>query len=116
MIRRLEEMNTLQREREIEEQNQQLEALARTDVQEYIKNCKTQRRKSLALRAKERRRHAQWVRQQEQREVEERSNDTRLRGRDLRSMELARQKERTAQAMDALRHATCTFSSFPPAS
>ena len=110
MIQKLEETAALQKEREVEERNQQLEALARTDLQEYIKNCKSQRRKSLAFRAKEKRRHAEWVRNQEKKELEQRSLDTRLRARDSRSMELARQKERTEKAMDALRHARCTFS------
>lgn len=113
MIRRLEEANAMERERETEELNHQLEFLARTDVQEYIKDCKSQRRKSLAFRAKEKRRHAAWGRQEGKRELEERSNDTRLRARDNRSMELARQKEKTEKALDALRHASCTFSSFP---
>jgi hypothetical protein len=113
MIQRLEEMNAAQKEREVEERNQQLEALARTDLQEYIKNCKTQRRKSLALRAKEKRRHAEWLRQEEKKEIEQRILDSRLRARDNRSMELARQKEKTQKALDALRHAKCTFSSFP---
>lgn len=113
MIQRLEAMNVLQKEREVEERNHELDTLARTDVQEYIKSCKNQRRKSLAFRAKEKRRHFAWVRKEEKKDQEQRSMNTRLRSRDYRSMELARQKERTEKALDALRHASCTFSSFP---
>ena len=112
-IRRLEEMNATQRQREVDERNQQLESLARIDVQEYIKSRKSQRRKSLAMRAKEKRRHAEWVRREEQKQIAQRANDTRLRARDNRSMELARQKEKTERALDNLRHSSCSFSGIP---
>ena len=69
MIQRLEEENRLEREREKERQMAELEALARQDVEGYLKNCKKDRRKSLALRAKERRRHVEYMRSQEQRQL-----------------------------------------------
>ncbi|CAB9515153.1 expressed unknown protein [Seminavis robusta] len=115
MIHRLEEANQLQIERDLEGRNKEIEALARIDVQGYIKSCKNERRKSLAHRAKERRRHADWARRKEQEEQNQRSLDERLRARDSRTMELARQKERRDRALDALRHSECTFSSFPSA-
>jgi hypothetical protein len=114
MIQRLESNNEVERAREAQQRNQELDSLARTDVQEYIKVSKNQRRVSLALRAKESRRHAEWVRREELRELNQRLVDERLRARDSRSMELARQKEKRDLAIDALRHAECTFSSFPP--
>ena len=110
MIRDLEESNRSQREREQQAQNFELETLARLDVQEYIKKCKNQRRKSLALRAKERRRHAEWKRTEEQKRLQEQSLDSRLKARDSRNMELERQKEKMRIATEALRHADCTFS------
>lgn len=113
MIRRLEESNRLERERAKEERNLELEGLARRDVEEYFKSCKNQRRKSLAHRAKEKRRHMDWLRSEQQRQLQERSNDERMKARDSRSMQLARQKEKTEQALKALRHADCTFSTFP---
>jgi hypothetical protein len=113
MIQRLEDSNAEERAREAQERNQELESLARMDVQEYIKVVKNQRRASLAFRAKESRRFAAWVRREEEREQNQRLLDERLRARDSRSMELARQKEKRDRAIDALRHAECTFSSFP---
>lgn len=110
MIRRLEEGNRLQKERELEERNLDLEALARIDLQEYAKSCKNQRRKSLALRAKERRRQKQWRCREKERQLLEQSEDARIKARDLRSMELARQKEKMRITTEALRHADCTFS------
>ena len=111
MIQALEESNRREREREEEGKMLQLEALARQDVEGYIKSCKNQRRKSLALRAKERRRHVEWVQSQKESQLHQQMNDSRLRARDYRSMELARQRERSEQAIEALRHANCTFSS-----
>ena len=116
MIRRLEESNRLEREREKEEKLMELETLARQDVEGYIKSCKNQRRKSLALRAKERRRHVECMRIEVERQHQEQISDARLRARDSRSVELARQRERSERAMEALRHANCTFSSFPSSS
>jgi hypothetical protein len=110
MIRNLEENNRAQLEREEQERNFELETLARLDVQEYVKTCKNQRRKSLALRAKEKRWHSKWNRREEERRLQEQSRDSRLKARDSRSMELARQKEKILLATEALRHADCTFS------
>ena len=115
MIQRLEEANEEQRIRENQEADYQLEALARIDVQEYIKRCKSQRRLSLASRAKEKRRHAEWARREEERVQNQRHDDERVRARDSRNMELARQKEKREKAIEALRHAECSFSSFPRA-
>lgn len=113
IIRRLEEQNRLELEREKEARNFELETQARQDMEEYLKKCKNRRRRSLAHRAKDRRRHAEWVRAEEERQIHEQTKTARLKARDSRSMELARQRERTEQAMVALRHANCTFSSFP---
>ena len=112
MIQTLEESNRLEREREEEGKMVELETLARQDVEGYIKSCKNQRRKSLALRAKERRRHVEYMNSQEEYQLQEQMSDARLKARDNRSMELARQRERSERAMEALRHANCTFSSF----
>ena len=113
-IQRLEECNDNQRIQVEEQRNQELETLARIDVREYFKSCKNHRRMSLALRAKESRRHTEWVRRKEEEEQSQRLLDERLRARDSRNVELARQKEKRDRAIDALKHAECTFSSFPP--
>lgn len=109
-IQRLEGKNRTERERKVEEQNLELEALARSDVERYQKQCKNNRRKSLAFRAKERRQNAQWERSEHERRIQQIIRDARLRARDARAVELARQKERAELTMDAIRHADCGFS------
>jgi hypothetical protein len=91
----------------------ELDSLARTDVGEYIKDCQKSRRKSLACRAKEKRRHAEWKRQQEEKELGEQVRTTRYRTLDRQQQELARQKERARMAMDALLAAGCSLKGNP---
>lgn len=96
-----------------EEGNFQLETLARKDVEGYYKDCKRRRRKSLALRAKERRQHAQWKRKKSQQEVEERAQTSYLNSLDIQHMALAKEQERAQRAMDALRGAGFTLKENP---
>jgi hypothetical protein len=91
----------------------ELDALALTDVEEYIKDCQKHRRKSLACRAKEKRRHAEWRRQQEEKELAEQVLTTKYRTLDRQQQELARQKERARMAMDALLAAGCSLKGNP---
>jgi hypothetical protein len=91
----------------------ELDSLARTDVEEYIKDCQKRRRKSLACRAKEKRRHVGWKRQQEEKELEAQVRTTRYRTLDRQQQELARQKERARMAMDALLAAGCSLKGNP---
>jgi hypothetical protein len=91
----------------------ELDSLARKDVEEYVKDCKKRRRKSLACRAKEKRRHAEWKREQEEKELEEQVRSTRYRTLDRQQQELARQKERARMAMDALLAAGCSLKGNP---
>merc|ERR1712150_186388 len=94
-------------------ERRELESLARKDVDKYVDDCKRRRRMSLALRAKESRRCLQWKREQEASMRKEKSRHTRNMGLDRRYVELAKEKERARIALDALRHAHCTFSSNP---
>ena len=91
-----------------------METLARSDVEEYINDCKRRRRKSLALRAKEHRNHLNWKQRMAQAEREEKSRHTKNAALDRKFVELAREKERARIALDALRHAQCTFSTSNP--
>ena len=93
--------------------NLALEAEARRDVEDYIQDCKTRRRMSLALRAKEKRWHAEWREREAERKRQQQSRDTRDRAMDRRYMEMARQEERARIALDAIRHAHCTFAINP---
>ena len=83
----------------------ELESQARSDVKKYIEDCKKQRRKSLALRAKEKRRHAKWKRQQREKEVRDRNHTSHLKSLDAQHMAFSQQQERARMAMDALRSA-----------
>jgi len=112
-LQRLEEDEERQRQEEIEEKNRKLEDAARSDVKAYIEDCKRRRRMSLANRAKEKRRHAKWERDQAELEQQRRHRETRNRALDRRYVELAKQKELARIAMDAIRHAGCSFNVNP---
>ena len=99
---------------EQDQRRRELETLARSDVDEYINDCKRRRRKSLALRAKEHRFHLDWKQRQAQTEREVKSRYTKNAALDRKYVELAREKERAKIALDALRHAQCTFSTSNP--
>lgn len=101
-------------EYEEDQKRRALEALARGDVDEYVEDCKRRRRLSLAQRATESRRHVQWKKKQAEIEREQKARHTRNMGLDRRYVELAKEKEKMRIALDALRHAKCTFSTSNP--
>lgn len=108
----------LEEKRQIEYDEEQcrreLDTLARSDVEEYIKDCKKRRRMSLAVRAKEHRHHLEWKRNMAQAEREEKSTHTKNATRDRKYVELAKEKERAQIALDALRQAQSMFSAGTP--
>ena len=91
----------------------QLEDSSRLDVLEYVEECKMRRRLSLAYRANEKRRHREWERQKMEEEREQIHCNTKLASLDRKYEELAKQKERACIALDALRHAGCSFNVNP---
>jgi hypothetical protein len=95
-----------QREEEYEraQEKHQLEGDARGDVEKYIQDCKGRRRLSLAFRAKEQRQHLQWLKEKSELESQERRQRSRAAAIDMRYVELAKQKERARDALNALRH------------
>ena len=107
-------------ERKVEESIQQqtdhknfeLECLAQKDVENYLKECRRRRRMSLAFRAKEKRRHAEWKRQQEENEIQERHRLVHGRLLDQRYVELALQEEKAKRALEAIRHTSRTSNPF----
>jgi hypothetical protein len=111
-VQRLEEEERRMQQLQVDSSNFELESEARSDVEEYIACCKRRRRLSLAFRAKEKRRHAEWFRRQEEEERQARSREVRNRLIDRRYEELARQQERARIAMDAIRHSNCSFNPF----
>ena len=102
-----------EKEYELDQERRALETEARGDVEEYVQSCKDHRRLSLAFRANESRRHKEWKRQQAEEEREARSKHSRKMALDRRYAELARQKERARNALDAIRHTNCSFSTNP---
>ena len=67
-MQRLEEEERRLEQLQRDEEAFKLDSLARKDVEEYYKDCQRRRRKSLALRAKEMRRHVEWKKRKEQEE------------------------------------------------
>ena len=112
-LQRIEEQVEKDELEEIEAANNRLETLARADVEQYLLECRHRRRLSLAFRAKERRRHMKWDRQQREQERLQKNRDTRDNAMDHKVIELARQKERAQEAMDNIRHAARLSSSNP---
>jgi hypothetical protein len=96
-----------------DEESFKLESLARKDVEEYYMDCQRRRRKSLALRAKERRQHNEWKRQRAQVEFNERAHTSYLNSIDAQHVALAKEQERARMAMDALRSAGCKLKGNP---
>ena len=109
---RLEETERKAQESRNAEEAVELERQAHTDVQDYIKECKQRRRMSLAVRAKEKRKHARWTEDEKQRQITARRNLVSDRLLDQHYVELARQRERARIAMDAIKHSNCTFNPF----
>ena len=101
---RIQEEERLLKQQERNEQGFALELEANRDVEEYVHQCKLRRRMSLAFRAKEKRRHAQWKQEQWEIELHEHSRLVHNRLLDQRHMELAAQQERAKSALIALQH------------
>ena len=96
-----------------DEESFKLDSLAQKDVENYYKDCRKGRRKSLALRAKERRQHVEWKRKRAEIQLEQRSHTTNLNSLDIHHMALERERERARKAMDALRSAGCNWKGNP---
>jgi hypothetical protein len=92
-----------------DETSYKLDSLAQKDVEDYFKDCQKRRRKSLALRAKERRQHAAWLKKKAQADVQDRAHTSYLNSLDIQYMGLAEEQERARKAMDALRSAGYKF-------
>lgn len=114
-LQRLHEEEDKQRQFEVDEESRKMEDLARDDVKVYVKSCQNRRRLSLAFRAKEKCRHAQWRRKQSRKEIEKRSKDTMYHSIDQKYIQLAKEKERAKNALDAMYHLSkgCTFAQNP---
>lgn len=96
-----------------DEESHKLDSDAQKDVENYFKDCRKGRRKSLALRAKEKRQHVEWKKRRAKKEVEERAHTSHLNSLDIHHMALAKEQERARKAMDALRNAGYSWKGNP---
>jgi len=112
-VQRLEEEERRLDQMQQDEKGHKLDALAQKDVEEYYKDCHRKRRKSLALRAKEMRQHAEWKERKQEKEIQERAHTSHLNSLDIHHTALARERERAQRAMDALRNAGCNWKGNP---
>ena len=104
-MQRLQEEERRLEQLQKDEASPKLNSLAQKDVEEYVKDCQRRRRKSLALRAKERRQHVAWKKKKAQEDVQDRAHTSYLNSLDIQHMAMAKEQERARKAMDALRSA-----------
>eukprot|EP00980_Cylindrotheca_fusiformis_P017945 scaffold5703_cov132-Cylindrotheca_fusiformis.AAC.4 len=112
-LQALEAENLRMKKQQYEHEMFELESRARGDVEEYFKDCKRRRRKSLAFRAKEKRHHAKWKQEQREKELNDQHHTSQLRALDAQHMALSQQEERARMALDALRSAGCNIKGNP---
>jgi len=112
-LQRLEEEERRLEQMQKNEESFKLDSLAQKDVEDYYKDCRKGRRKSLALRAKEMRQHVEWKNRRAQMKLEERAHTTHLNSMDIHHIALERERERARMAMDALRNAGCNWKGNP---
>jgi len=103
-LQRLHERETLAQKETSEQANRLLEAAAMGDVNDYLNECRRRKRLSLAFRAIEARRHANWKLKQERSQKSQLARDVRDRFRDHRNVELAKQREKGQEALENIRH------------
>jgi len=94
-----------------------LDTAAWQDVNEYVDECKRRKRLSLAFRAKEKRRHFEYAKQQATLAVQRQHRDTQYRSDDARYIEMAKLKEKAQAALKNFNQSpNCSFGSNPFAS
>ena len=111
--KRLESENERQRKSHENHESHLLETEAWRDVNDYVKECKGRRRLSLAFRAKEKRRHAEYAKKQHQMKIQRQQMDSFYTAEDARYIEMARLKEKAAIALAALEQPACSLNGNP---
>jgi hypothetical protein len=87
-----------------------LETEAWQDVNDYVEECKRRRRLSLAFRAKEKRQHFEYAKQQAKLKVQRQHQDTQFRSEDAKYVEIARLREKARIAIESFnRSPNCSF-------
>ena len=113
-IQRMEEESRIAQQREIDQENNALEAAAREDVKAYVKQCKARRRMSLATRAQEKRNAAEVARFAAEEEQARFKKEVRNRQLDAKYAALAKERENAMRALENLKHKGCTFAAMNP--
>ncbi|KAL7523812.1 hypothetical protein ACHAXR_000341, partial [Thalassiosira sp. AJA248-18] len=91
-----------------------LDTAAWQDVNDYVRECNRRKRLSLAFRAKEKRRHFQFERDQAEQKIHQQHLDTQYRSADARYIEMAKLKEKARIALEEFnRSPTCSFGANP---
>ncbi|GMH59879.1 hypothetical protein TL16_g02921 [Triparma laevis f. inornata] len=103
-IQRMEEESRIAQQREIDQENNALEAAAREDVKAYVKQCKARRRMSLATRAQEKRNAAEVARFAAEEEQARFKKEVRNRQLDAKYAALAKERENAMRALENLKH------------
>ena len=112
-LQRLQEEEQRLEQMQKDEESFKLDSLAQRDVVNYYKDCRKGRRKSLALRAKEKRQHVDWEKRRAKNQLKERAHTSHLNSLDIHHMALAKERERARKAMDALRNAGYSWKGNP---
>ncbi|GMH73521.1 hypothetical protein TrLO_g10605 [Triparma laevis f. longispina] len=113
-IQRMEEESRIAQQREIDQENNALEAAAREDVKAYVKQCKARRRMSLATRAQEKRNAAEVARFAAEEEQARFKKEVRNRQLDAKYAALAKERENAMRALENLKHKGCTLAAMNP--
>ena len=91
-----------------------LDTHAWQDVQDYAKECKRRQRLSLVFRAKEKRQHFDYEKQQAILKVQRQHMDTQYRSEDAKCVEIAMLREKARIAIESFnRSPDCSFGSNP---
>jgi hypothetical protein len=113
--KRLESENDRQLQSQEDHESHLLDTQAWQDVNDYVKECKRRKRLSLAFRAKEKRRHAEYAKKQHEKKIQKQQMDTFYRAEDARYVEMAQLKEKARIALKALEseRPPCSFNGNP---
>ena len=111
--KRLEAENERQMKSQEDHESHLLDTQAWQDVNDYVKECNRRKRLSLAFRAKEKRRHANYAKKQHQKKIERQQLDTFYRAEDARHVEMAQLKEKARVALQALEQPFGSFNGNP---
>ena len=99
--KRLESENEHQLQSQEDHESHLLDTQAWQDVNDYVTECNGRKRLSLAFRAKEKRRHAEYAKKQHQKRIQRQQMDTFYRAEDARHVEMAQLKEKARIALEA---------------